>query len=42
MNDKDNDISFMRSKKMKVNLKMIRRMKVNVWFEESKLKYLYV
>ena len=35
MNDKDNDISLMRSKKMKANSKTIRRMKVNVRSEES-------
>lgn len=39
MNDKDNDISLMRSKKMKANSKTIRRMKVNVRSEESKSKH---
>ncbi|MBE9671035.1 YscQ/HrcQ family type III secretion apparatus protein, partial [Escherichia coli] len=41
MNDKDNDISLMRSKKMKANSKTIRRMKVNVRSEESKSKHSY-
>ena len=40
--DKDNDISRMRSKKMKANSKTIRRMKVNVRSEESKSKHSYV
>ncbi|EID67918.1 hypothetical protein ECW26_17260 [Escherichia coli W26] len=42
MNDKDNDISLMRSKKMKANSKTIRRMKVNVRSKEGKSKHSYV